>query len=148
MFSLYKLLNRTRNLKSYRNSLLDWRNATLPCFRRNMIECVHVRYSYPIKRQIGHPFSSKQLPASNPLDSKSRSLEMSSTTNSTVAPLFEPLKLGPITLPNKIIMAAMTRSRSVPTDVPNDLNVEYYVQRAKGGAGLIVTEGALISPQK
>jgi 2,4-dienoyl-CoA reductase-like NADH-dependent reductase (Old Yellow Enzyme family) len=44
-------------------------------------------------------------------------------------------------------MSAMTRNRSVPTNVPNDFNVEYYKQRAKGGAGLIVTEGILIAQQ-
>lgn len=44
-------------------------------------------------------------------------------------------------------MSALTRDRSVPVDVPNATNVEYYKQRAEGGAGLIVTEGALISKQ-
>ena len=59
--------------------------------------------------------------------------------------LFEPLKLGPITLKNRVFMSALTRSRAVPTNVPNDLMVEYYRQRS--GAGLIVTEGVLISQQ-
>lgn len=71
----------------------------------------------------------------------------SSTSAPDVAPLFEPLALGPIVIPNRIIMAALTRSRSVPTNIPNELNLEYYIQRAKGGAGLIVTEGVLVSPQ-
>ncbi|OJA16878.1 hypothetical protein AZE42_13866 [Rhizopogon vesiculosus] len=44
-------------------------------------------------------------------------------------------------------MSALTRSRSVPTNVPNDINLEYYTQRARGGAGLITTEGTLISQQ-
>lgn len=65
----------------------------------------------------------------------------SPTPPADVAALFEPLTLGPITLPNKIIMSALTRARSVPTNIPNELNVEYYTQRAKGGAGLIVSEG-------
>jgi len=43
-------------------------------------------------------------------------------------------------------MAALTRSRSVPTSVPNDVNVEYYRQRAQS-AGLIVTEGTLVAQQ-
>ncbi|KAK7049824.1 hypothetical protein VNI00_005254 [Paramarasmius palmivorus] len=61
--------------------------------------------------------------------------------------LFQPLKLGPVTLRNRVIMSALTRSRSVPTSVPNDVNVEYYRQRAKGGAGLIVSEGVLVAQQ-
>lgn len=44
-------------------------------------------------------------------------------------------------------MSALTRSRSVPTNVPNDINLEYYTQRARGGAGLITTEGTLICQQ-
>lgn len=61
------------------------------------------------------------------------------------APLFQPLALGSLTLPNRIVMPPMTRSRaSQPGDVPNDLMAEYYAQRA--GAGLIVSEGTWISP--
>ncbi|KAK7687075.1 hypothetical protein QCA50_009575 [Cerrena zonata] len=61
--------------------------------------------------------------------------------------LFKPVQIGPLTIKNRIVMSALTRSRSVPKDVPNALNVEYYRQRAAGGAGLIVTEGVLISQQ-
>jgi len=61
--------------------------------------------------------------------------------------LFKPLQLGSITLRNRIVMSALTRSRSVPTNVPNSVNLEYYEQRAAGGAGLIVTEGTLICQQ-
>ncbi|KAJ7589675.1 hypothetical protein C8J56DRAFT_826910, partial [Mycena floridula] len=59
--------------------------------------------------------------------------------------LLEPITLGPVTLKNRTFMSAMTRSRSVPTNIPNDLNVEYYRQRS--GAGLIVTEGTLVAQQ-
>jgi N-ethylmaleimide reductase len=59
--------------------------------------------------------------------------------------LFEPLSLGELTLPNRIVMAPLTRMRATaPGDVPNDLMLEYYRQRA--GAGLIVSEGTQISP--
>ncbi|KAM6492767.1 oye family NADH-dependent flavin oxidoreductase [Amanita muscaria] len=58
--------------------------------------------------------------------------------------LFTPLKLGDVTLPNRIFMSALTRDRAVDT-IPTDLMLEYYVQRAD--AGLIVTEGALITRQ-
>lgn len=44
-------------------------------------------------------------------------------------------------------MASLTRNRSLPTTVPNDANVEYYTQRAKGGCALIMAEGTLISQQ-
>ncbi len=44
-------------------------------------------------------------------------------------------------------MSSLTRSRSFPDAVPNEYNVEYYTQRAKGGAGLILTEGTLVSQQ-
>lgn len=59
--------------------------------------------------------------------------------------LFTPVELGPYTLPNRLVMAPMTRNRAGPGNVPHALNAEYYVQRAT--AGLIVTEGSQISPQ-
>jgi N-ethylmaleimide reductase len=58
--------------------------------------------------------------------------------------MFEPYKLGRLTLPNRIVMAPMTRSRVGPGDAPTALNAEYYRQRAS--AGLIVTEGLVVSP--
>ncbi len=64
-----------------------------------------------------------------------------------LASLFQPFQLGPHTQRNRVLLSAMTRNRSVPTTVPNDVNVEYYRQRAAGGAGLIVAEGTLITQQ-
>lgn len=52
--------------------------------------------------------------------------------------LFEPLKLGKITLKNRVVMAPMTRSRAIDNS-PNELMAQYYGARAS--AGLIVTEG-------
>jgi N-ethylmaleimide reductase len=52
--------------------------------------------------------------------------------------LFTPFTLGPLNLPNRIVMAPMTRNRS-PGNVPGRINATYYSQRAS--AGLIVTEG-------
>lgn len=61
-------------------------------------------------------------------------------------PLFQPLRLGAIELPNRIVMAPMTRSRSSqPGDVPNALMAQYYAQRAS--AGLIISEATQISRQ-
>ena len=61
------------------------------------------------------------------------------------APLFEPLRLGPIELRNRLVMAPLTRNRAGPGNVPQAINVEYYRQRAS--AGLIITEGTQISLQ-
>jgi 2,4-dienoyl-CoA reductase-like NADH-dependent reductase (Old Yellow Enzyme family) len=59
--------------------------------------------------------------------------------------LFEPLIIGDLVLPNRIIMAPLTRSRANnPGRVPNDLMVKYYAQRA--GAGLILTEATSVDP--
>lgn len=58
--------------------------------------------------------------------------------------LFDPVQLGELSLRNRIVMAPMTRSRAAAGDVPTDLHVEYYRQRAS--AGLIVSEGTQPSP--
>lgn len=60
--------------------------------------------------------------------------------------LASPFTLGALSLPNRIVMAPMTRCRTTqPGNVPNALMATYYAQRA--GAGLIVTEATQISPQ-
>ncbi len=59
--------------------------------------------------------------------------------------LFSPLILGAIQLPNRIVMAPLTRMRAGAANVPTALNAEYYSQRCS--AGLIVSEGTAISPQ-
>ena len=60
--------------------------------------------------------------------------------------LLTPLKMGHTTLPNRIIMAPLTRSRAgQPGDIPTALNTEYYTQRAS--AGMIVTEATQVSRQ-
>lgn len=61
-----------------------------------------------------------------------------------MADIFSPIRLGDIPLSNRIVMAPMTRDRAGPGDVPTDIMVDYYRQRA--GAGLIVTEGTQPSP--
>ena len=58
--------------------------------------------------------------------------------------LFSPLKVGALELPNRIIMAPMTRNRA-PETIPLPLTAKYYGQRAD--AGLIITEGSQISTQ-
>ena len=61
------------------------------------------------------------------------------------AVLFQPGRLGDLTLPNRVIMAPLTRNRAGRDGVPGPLNVEYYRQRAS--AGLIITEATDISAQ-
>lgn len=59
--------------------------------------------------------------------------------------LFSPFSLGAIDLKHRVVMAPLTRLRStVPGDVPNDLMLEYYTQRASEG-GFIITEATAIS---
>ena len=53
--------------------------------------------------------------------------------------------LGSYDLPNRMVMAPMTRSRAGKGNVPTKLNATYYAQRTS--AGLIITEAAHISPQ-
>lgn len=60
--------------------------------------------------------------------------------------LFTPLKVGSITVRNRISMSALTRNRALKT-YPNDVMTEYYAQRVAGGVGLIVSEGILVSRQ-
>ena len=59
--------------------------------------------------------------------------------------IFSPLKLGPMQLPNRVVMAPMTRNRAGHDNVPGPLNATYYAQRAS--AGLIISEATQISPQ-
>lgn len=65
---------------------------------------------------------------------------------SSVDALFEPLKLGPLSIPNRIVMAPLTRSRADhQTLAPRQMNADYYGQRAS--AGLIIAEATQIMPE-
>src|ERR1700720_1882979 len=64
---------------------------------------------------------------------------------STPSKLFEPFQLGPITLPNRLVMAPLTRNRAVEGLVPSPLAIEYYGQRAS--AGLLIPEASQVSQQ-
>jgi N-ethylmaleimide reductase len=59
--------------------------------------------------------------------------------------LFDPLRIGQIELANRIVMAPLTRNRAAPNQVPSELAIEYYRQRAS--AGLVISEATQISPQ-
>ena len=58
--------------------------------------------------------------------------------------LLDPLQLGPLTLPNRILLSPLTRLRGTVDHLPTALMPEYYAQRA--GAGLIISEGTPVSP--
>jgi 2,4-dienoyl-CoA reductase-like NADH-dependent reductase (Old Yellow Enzyme family) len=59
---------------------------------------------------------------------------------SALEPFFRPFSLQSLTLPNRILMAPMTRG-FCPTGAPGPEVAAYYRRRAEGGVGLIVTEG-------
>ncbi|MDX1677407.1 alkene reductase [Arsukibacterium sp.] len=61
-----------------------------------------------------------------------------------MASLFDPIQIGELLLPNRIIMAPLTRCRADEGRVPNQLMAEYYRQRAT--AGLIISEATSVSP--
>jgi len=58
--------------------------------------------------------------------------------------LFSPLQAGALTLPNRMLMAPLTRTRADAGHMPNALMAEYYAQRAS--AGLIITECTMVAP--
>jgi 2,4-dienoyl-CoA reductase-like NADH-dependent reductase (Old Yellow Enzyme family) len=55
--------------------------------------------------------------------------------------LFSPLRLAGVTLPNRIAMAPLTRQMAEPDGTPTAEMAAYYARRARGGCGLIITEG-------
>lgn len=57
--------------------------------------------------------------------------------------LFDPIRLGAIAAPNRVVMAPLTRARATREAVPTPIMAEYYAQRA--GAGLIISEATGIS---
>jgi N-ethylmaleimide reductase len=65
--------------------------------------------------------------------------------NSILTTLFDPITLGAIEAPNRMLMAPLTRCRSTMEHVPTPIMGEYYAQRA--GAGLIISEATGISQQ-
>ncbi len=62
-----------------------------------------------------------------------------------MASLSDPIQIGDIALPNRVIMSPLTRLRGTPDHIPTQLMIEYYTQRA--GAGLIISEGIPVVPQ-
>jgi N-ethylmaleimide reductase len=65
--------------------------------------------------------------------------------DSAVSELFEPYRLGALELPNRIVMAPLTRNRAAPGNVASALAAKYYAQRAS--AGLIISEATQVAPE-
>ncbi|MFX8689066.1 NADH:flavin oxidoreductase, partial [Acinetobacter baumannii] len=61
----------------------------------------------------------------------------------TTHPMFRPFQHNSLSLPNRVVMAPMTRSNS-PDGTPGEDVVAYYLRRAEGGVGLIITEGTTV----
>ena len=68
---------------------------------------------------------------------------MSTTYSAATDVLFRPLQVKSLKLPNRIVMAPMTRGFAMG-GIPGQLHVDYYRKRAEGGVGLILTEGAVV----
>ncbi|MEM1345548.1 MAG: alkene reductase [Pseudomonadota bacterium] len=62
-----------------------------------------------------------------------------------ISTLFTPLQIGDTNVPNRVLMAPLTRNRAYPDGTPHEMAIEYYRQRAS--AGLILTEATQISPE-
>ena len=63
---------------------------------------------------------------------------------SDVAPLFEPLTIRGMTIPNRVVMAPMTRSFS-PDGIPGQNVADYYQRRGAANVGLLITEGTTVA---
>ncbi|KAI0042559.1 NADH:flavin oxidoreductase/NADH oxidase [Auriscalpium vulgare] len=66
---------------------------------------------------------------------------------SSTSALFQPITVGDVTLQQRIVMAPLTRLRAGPGHVPNELNREYYEQRASAPGTFLFTEATFIAPQ-
>src|SRR5438552_5695339 len=58
--------------------------------------------------------------------------------------LLSPYRLGKLELPNRVVLAPLTRNRAALGNVPTSLMAQYYAQRAS--AGLIISEATQVSP--
>jgi len=61
--------------------------------------------------------------------------------------LFQPLQMGSITLKNRLVMSPMTMNYATEEGFATEKLIRYYVERAKGGVGLIIVEGTFFTPE-
>src|SRR5690606_35482460 len=93
-----------------------------------------------------HPFFPLRRPTRRPPSPSTRSIRMGSSDKQvTASPLFQPFQLGPIQLANRMVLAPLTRSRAEAGNVPGEMTIEYYAQRAS--VGLIIAEATQVSAQ-
>lgn len=59
--------------------------------------------------------------------------------------LFSPISVGPFELDHRVVLAPVTRMRTEPGNLPGDLMVDYYTQRASSG-GLLISDATAVSP--
>ena len=58
--------------------------------------------------------------------------------------IFEPLKIGSLEIPNRIVMSPMVTHYATDNGTVTQRNIDYYVERAKGGIGLITVEATFV----
>ena len=68
-----------------------------------------------------------------------------SVDNSSIK-LFQPIKLGDVTLKHRVALSPMTRFRASKAHVPSEIAIQYYTQRAKFPGTLLISEATCISP--
>jgi len=113
-------------------------NLRTPIMGRNRRRC----YRVPLLPMVLAGSSGATIPVDG--GSKLRAQEMTMKSHDHQK-LFSPIQIGPITLSHRVVMAPLTRSRSLqPGDVPSYLMREYYTQRASDG-GFIISEATSIS---
>ncbi len=61
--------------------------------------------------------------------------------------LFQPLRLGNLTLKNRLAMAQMTMNYATPEGFATERLIRHYLERARGGVGLIFVEGTFFTPE-
>src|SRR5215510_4321928 len=79
------------------------------------------------------------------LQSRTENCPMQEHPTESTRDLFTPIEAGFLTLPNRIVMAPLTRSRAGSGNVPTLLNALYYAQRAS--AGFIISEATQVAPE-
>src|SRR5690606_5440818 len=123
---------RSRGDRSRGGMILPWHaEGTGPAgaIRRGLF------FSLPAETPLDAPRRKPRLPGEQPFGAR----QMTDT-----AVLFEPFQSARLTLPNRIVMAPMTRNMA-PGGVPGQANADYYRRRAEGGVGLILSEGTVVN---
>jgi len=142
-------MGRAHGFRHAGDGQFEYRSDNQPGFTKQVIDkdqgsLSSIVYSFdiPVNEHTGHPPTSSLLGAfiRSRNDMENRIEDAPARSD-----LFQPVRLGPYQLANRIVMAPLTRSRAGKDGVARPLMAEYYGQRAS--AGLIIAEGTNISPQ-